>query len=127
VIEADVFAQLTVVAILAVGAAVFIFGWDRRGAVSFHLAPHTSAEWVAFWFHTLEFISACALFAMLHPAARHLPGWGAPILYYALFGSPGLLALSALGFWRFDSSLCRHAVVLLVLFGFGLLLFPAVG
>jgi hypothetical protein len=122
----DVLVQLSFVAVIAIGAAVFIFGWDPRGKRSFHIAPRTFEEWLAYWFHTLEFSLACVLLALLNPIThRYLPAWGEAILRYGFLGSAGLLTVSLPSFWAFDPPLCRHALALLLLFGVGSLLIPA--
>ncbi len=127
-IESDVILHLALIALLTICGAAFVFSFDTRGTSSFRIFPSSSAEWIAYWFHFLEFTLLCGTFMALHPAARHYPNWAAPTLGFGISGSAFLLVISVVAFWWFDRTLCCHALLwLLFLLLCLFLLFPALG
>jgi hypothetical protein len=120
--EAHVLVTLAIVAFVAACAAALVFGTDRRGAPGYKILPASSAEWMAYWFHTLEFTLICGSFAALMGSADNGPLWMQRALLWGVCGSALLLLISTIVFWRFDRQLCHRAFDYFFLLCIGVLL-----
>lgn len=101
-IDADAVQQLGVVALVSGIMALIIFGSDREPETSFRVFPRNASDQVSVWFHTLEFILFCSMYASLHPASRGLSMRAQGIVDVGAVVSMVLLAVSAMTFWPSD-------------------------
>ena len=114
--------------LIAAFVAWLLFGLGSRSVTGgFRIFPAARAEWVAFWFHTVEFILFCAALVAFHPAAHYMTYIGAELLFTVAVAAAFLLLASAVAFWRSDRTLCTGAlswslISLVLLF----LFFPAI-
>jgi hypothetical protein len=113
-VDTDALQNLGKVALVSGIGAIIIFSVGRRGKRSFRLVPDSAAEWLAFWFHMLEFlVVASFLNLMVHPPLRY-GAWGSEVVLMVSHTSLILLLISIMAFWRSDRTLCWHALLWLL-------------
>jgi len=109
---------------VALLGAIIIFGCGRRGERRIRLFPTSYIEWVAYWFHSLEFTLFCATL-VIFSAGSGIHVRGARFVFLELFGSALFLLVGIIRYWEVDRRLSVAGLIWLLLPGFfALLLFP---
>ncbi len=128
--NANIIFQFVIAGLAALVAVALFGGFSRSRTPGFRVFPATAAEWVAFWFHTLEFLLFCSMVALIAlgrpslPTARHVPFVRVNDLSTFTAMIALLLLASAVAFWRRDRALCRGAIAWFCAFALFLFIFP---
>jgi len=94
------------------GFALLIFGLGSRSLPSgFHIFPSSAQAWIAFWFHTLEFLVSCCCIVAWHSGFPRLQPAGAMPVVHLLLSLSALLLLSVIVFWRRGRPCSRAGLV----------------
>ena len=120
--------QVAFEGLIAAFVAWLLFGLgSRRVTPGFRVFPAGTIEWLAYWFHTVEFVLFCSGIVALHPAAHHIAFLGAERLFTIAVTAAILLFISAVAFLRTEQSLSSGALRWSVISLFVLFLcFPAI-
>jgi hypothetical protein len=104
----------TITEVASVGAvaaliAVVLFAFGRQPIQpGFRIIPATLHEWLAFWFHTLEFALCSSILVASQSAFLYSPAHDTFV--YIVLSLPPVIVISAIAFWRRARPLCIAAL-----------------